>query len=78
MVKYDEDGRPQVKDIIKNLVAADTKVFDKLLKTCEIIMDEMMSGNWHEDNDDSAYIYEAAMEDIYGEGIFDFINKLNE
>lgn len=46
-----------------------------LRKTCQDYIDFIYSNEYHEDNDYTHYIYEAAMQSIFGENVFDIINK---
>jgi len=52
------------------------EAFDKIYAICRKSFDDMLGEDWHEDNDDDHYIYEAAMQATLGEKIFDTINKL--
>lgn len=46
-----------------------------LEKICQQYMDFLDSEEYHEDNDYETYIYEAALEVMYGEKVWEFINK---
>ena len=52
--------------------------FNKLIDEAEKIIDSIMEGNYCVDNDNETWIYEAAMESIYGPGIWDWINTYTD
>lgn len=47
----------------------------QLSACCLNYITEIAEGNTHEDDDDTHYIFEEAMKALYGENIFDWINK---
>jgi hypothetical protein len=47
--------------------------FNRLIEQCEQIIDEIMNGDYDDDN--PQYTYELAMTLIYGPKIWDWINK---
>lgn len=47
--------------------------FSALIKTCEGMIEECARGE--RDDDTSHYIYEAAMTAVYGNKVFDWMNK---
>lgn len=47
--------------------------FEALKKLCGDYMTFLDSEDYHEDNDYDHYIYEAAMQAIYGEKVWDYI-----
>lgn len=49
--------------------------FTSLIKNLESTMDQVVSGDYHEDNDDSYYLWEDAMKAVYGEKVFNWWNK---
>jgi hypothetical protein len=49
-------------------------ILQPLVNICSSHIDEVMNNN--EDDDMEHYIYEVAMETIYGKDIFDFINRV--
>jgi len=36
------------------------------------------SGEYHCDNDDATYVFEAVMEAVYGDDVFKYLNKLSD
>lgn len=44
-----------------------------LKATCQSVIDDVVNGNYHEDNDDKYYIYEAAMIAFFGKDVFKWI-----
>tara|TARA_R100001530_G_scaffold26226_4_gene21141 strand:- start:20303 stop:20494 length:192 start_codon:yes stop_codon:yes gene_type:complete len=49
--------------------------FNKLRNLCQLHLDFCASADFHGDNDDGHYIYEEAMEAIFGKDVFKFINE---
>ena len=49
--------------------------FDPIINLCKRIIQEMIDGTWHEDNDDHYYAWETAMKCVYGPSVFNWINK---
>lgn len=47
----------------------------KLREVCQEYIDELADGNKHEAGDYREYIYEAALECIFGEGVFVWTNE---
>lgn len=50
--------------------------FTGLVKTCELVLDDIVKQGYSKDG--SHYIYEAAMECIYGKDCWKWINEYNE
>jgi len=48
---------------------------DDLKKSLEAHINYLYSDDYHEDNDEKYYLYEAVMEAFYGKEIFDKLNK---
>jgi len=51
--------------------------FTALRRLCQEYIDraDVEGGNFVEDNDDDHYIYEAAIEAFFGEGVWDWLNN---
>lgn len=47
----------------------------KLISVCEEYLDFLESDDYYEDNDYDHYIYEAALEALYGEDVWLWINS---
>jgi len=63
-----EDIRPKMLD--------DKKInLESLKETCEEYIEHIYSEKYHEDNDYDHFIFETAMTTLYGENVFDIINK---
>lgn len=56
---------------------SDNPNLEKLRTVCQGLIDSIDNGNYHEDedNDDEHYIYEAAMEALYGKDVWNYINE---
>lgn len=52
--------------------------FTALKKICQDYMNYVDSEDYHEDNDYSEYIYEAAIEAFFGKNAWDYINKMSQ
>lgn len=52
--------------------------FKVVIKEAEQVIDDLMSGKWHPDNDNAEYIYESVMQALYGPGIFKLFNGLDD
>lgn len=63
-----------IKQAPKKLAKID---FTALEKICQDYIDYCASDEYHEDNDYEHYIYETALETVFGEDIWKFINNLN-
>lgn len=50
--------------------------FDKLIETCNDILKEIYEHKYDRD-DNQYYIYEAALEAIYGKKVFDWIREMS-
>ena len=48
---------------------------DRLKEICQNYIDYIDSDDFHEDNDFEYFIFETALEAIYGVNIFDYINS---
>jgi hypothetical protein len=55
--------------------ALETPDFAALKKVCDEYIKFLESEDYHEDNDFDNYIFEAAMDAIYGPKIWDFVNE---
>jgi len=49
-----------------------------LISQAKDIVQEVVDGTWHEDNDDAHYMYEAVMEALYGEKFWNWFNDNTE
>ena len=49
---------------------------EKLREICNEYLNFLAGDEYHEDNDYTEYIFEAAMEAIFGQGIWDKIHEL--
>lgn len=52
----------------------DNPDFSGIIKSAQSVIDEIVAGEYHEDNDDSHYMYEDVMEAVFGKGVWKFIN----
>lgn len=52
--------------------------YEQLKKTCSNYIDFVASPKYHEDNDWEIWIYEVAMEALYGDKIWDWINDVTK
>lgn len=54
--------------------------FDLLLltETCGEYIDRIASGKYHEDDDIKHYIFECAIETIYGKDVWKWINRMGK
>jgi len=48
--------------------------FEELKKQCQAYIDYVASDDYHEDNDRDHYIFEEAMEAVFGKDVWKFIN----
>lgn len=67
-------------ELIKKLAKPERKSlgkidFTKLIDTCQQYIDFVDSDEYHEDNEYQYYIFEKAMEAVFGKSIWDFINN---
>jgi hypothetical protein len=64
---------------IKNfkVLPFDKERYEKFTKEMKSIIDNRLSENYHEDNDDEHYAYEAAMKLAFGNDIFERLSKIN-
>jgi len=46
-----------------------------LRETCQAHIDSIAAGTFHEDDDDQHYIFEEAIEALYGKDIWDWIQE---
>ena len=46
-----------------------------LQHSCQAYIDAIATGTYHEDDDDQHYIFEAALEALYGKDIWDWIQE---
>jgi hypothetical protein len=51
--------------------------FDRIADACAVYLDELQNDP-REDSDAEAAIEETALEEVYGEGIFEIIERLSE
>ena len=51
-------------------------LYQAAIKNCKRIIDDVVNGEYHVDNDNKHYIYEEAMKAIYGDNVFDWLNIL--
>ena len=51
---------------------------DALQKICEDYLTFLESDDYHEDNDFANYIYEIALQTVFGEGIWDRIREIKK
>lgn len=49
-----------------------------LVELTESILTNMISGDWHEDNDDNVYIAEEVWKMLYGQEIFNWFKSVNK
>lgn len=49
--------------------------WSNVIKQAEDIRDEVVNGEYHEDNDNDHYLYEAVMEAVFGKDFFKWFNK---
>ena len=49
--------------------------FSTLIGNLEETMDSIVDGTYHEDNDDTQYVWEDAMKEVYGKDVFDWFNE---
>lgn len=49
-----------------------------VIATAKSVVDEILNGSYHEDNDDKHYMYEEAMQAVYGKDFFDWMNANTE
>ena len=54
----------------------DTPDMRPLIQTCEEYMNFRQSKKYYDDNDFETYIFEAALKSLYGEDVFNKLNKL--
>lgn len=64
--------KKEVEDKPKRISAQNMTI---LYKTCEEVINDIWSGEYHDDNDDQRYVYEAAMQALFGNDIFEKIKK---
>jgi len=48
--------------------------FTELIKLCQSHIDDMEGDDYNSDNDDKEYIYEAAIEAVFGKNVWPWIN----
>ena len=51
--------------------------FTKLIKLCEDYIDYVSSDNYCEDNDYDYYIFEEAINSIFGDSAWEYINSID-
>ncbi len=49
--------------------------WDDVIAHANDIISDIDNGSYHEDNDDTQYMYEGVMTAVFGKDIFDWINK---
>lgn len=49
--------------------------FTPLILQCQDIVESIYYGNYHVDNDDDVYMYETAMECVFGKDVWTWINE---
>lgn len=59
----------------EKLAEIDLKAVEKI---CQDYVDYCVSDEYHEDNDYKQYIFETAVEAVFGQEIWDFLNKINQ
>lgn len=76
---YPEATGVYEKDILEfkkpDLLPDSLRLLNELTSVCIKYINYIWSDDYHEDNDYKHFIFEAAMEAIYGDGIFNKINK---
>lgn len=55
----------------------DKERYDKFTKEMKSIVDDHLKEDYHEDNDNEHYAYEAAMKLAFGDDIFERLSKIN-
>jgi hypothetical protein len=63
-----ESNRPKRKDI-KDIN------FSNIISTMESVIDDVINGDYYEDDDDDTYLAEACYTAFYGEDFFKWFNK---
>lgn len=54
-----------------------TNINDSAIRSLlDSIVQEIVNGTWHEDNDDEQYIYEEVFKMYYGKSFFTWFNKI--
>jgi len=73
----------QLKEELKKRTANDTRPppinrpdFSELTKTCESVMEDYAKQGYSKDG--SHYIFESAMECVYGKKVWEWVNEYNE
>jgi len=49
--------------------------FTQLKTEAQDIIDKILDGNYHSDNDDAHYMYETVMTTLFGNDFFDWFNE---
>ena len=49
--------------------------FQELIDGCQEYLDYLTSEEYHEDNDLEHFIFESAMEAVFGKDVWEYINK---
>lgn len=60
---------------IKRPVLNSNPNFSQVIRLTEDLINDVLSGEYHEDNDYKQYIYEEVMTALYGSTLWDFFNK---
>lgn len=55
--------------------AVENPDFSRTKKICQQYIDFVASKDYHEDNDFKDYIFETALEDVFGADVWKFINS---
>jgi len=50
--------------------------FADVMNIAQGIVDEILDGSYHIDNNDAIWIYEEVMIACFGEGVFDWVNNI--
>lgn len=64
--------KPTIEDIDSILLG-----LPKLIELCQDYIDFCYSEDYHEDNDFKEYIFEKSLQVVYGDNVFDKLNKVN-
>lgn len=73
--KFRERFIPRSPDPVPQPLPEDERDWSEVIRIAKELVDDVVTDKYHSDNDDEHYIYEAAMEAIYGKDFWDWWNK---
>jgi len=69
------EKRKQAQSTRPTLIPKEDRDLSSVESMCEDIVEQVVKGTYHEDNDDAQYMYEEVMCSMYGSDFFKWFNK---